>query len=132
MRDMQLMLRAAGPADPDLVWQRYLRPALWSQFSPQIRRVECADPELRAGSRGRVHGPPGLAVDFLVSEVDVEARTWAWQVRVLLLGVRLRLRHGVLCARPGTSTWLLVSGPAPVVLAYAPLARWALGRLVRR
>jgi len=108
MRDMQLMLRAAGPADPDLVWQRYLRPALWSQFSPQIRRVECADPELRAGSRGRVHGPPGLAVDFLVSEVDVEARTWAWQVRVLL------------------------SGPAPVVLAYAPLARWALGRLVRR
>ncbi len=32
----------------------------------------------------------------------------------------------------GTSTWLEVDGPLPVVVAYAPLARLALWNLVHR
>jgi hypothetical protein len=128
---VHLSLDVVGPATPELVWQRYARPARWSEWSPQIRRVDCADEELRAGSTGRVHGPPGVAVDFTVLALDAAARTWSWQVRVLLVGVRLHLEHGVDEDELGVRTWLRLHGPAPVVLAYAPVARWALHRLVR-
>ena len=43
----------------------------------------------------------------------------------------MTLDHGVEPAGTGTRTTLAVDGPAPVVLAYVPLARVALGRLVR-
>lgn len=133
---MQLRLTATGPAHPDEVWDRYLRPRRWSEWSPQIRRVERSDEEIRAGTTGRVWGPPGLAVDFTVTAVDAGERTWSWRVRVLLLGTHLALRHGVedrdpADPRAGTRTWLEVRGARPVVLAYAPLARLALARLVR-
>ena len=128
---VHLSLAATGPATPELVWERYVRPARWSEWSPQIRRVDCVDDELRAGSTGRVHGPFGVAVDFTVVALDPVARTWSWQVRVLLVGVRMHLEHGVEDDELGARTWLRLHGPAPVLLAYAPLARWALHRLVR-
>lgn len=128
---MQQLFSATGPAPPELVWRRYAHPALWSTWSPQIRRVDCVDAELQAGSRGRVHGPPGVAVDFTVTAFDPAAMTWAWQVRMLLLGVRLSLTHGVAEDPLGSRTWLRLDGPAPVVLGYAVVARWALRRLVR-
>jgi hypothetical protein len=40
--------------------------------------------------------------------------------------VHLRLRHGV--ERDGAA-WLTVRGPAPLVAAYLPVARFALHRL---
>ncbi len=67
--------------------------------------MDCADETLRPGSRGRVHGPPGFAVDFIVEVLDpvdfiVEVldpaeQRWSWRARVLLVGVRLHLEHGV-------------------------------------
>lgn len=128
---MQQLLSATGPAPPELVWRRYVRPSLWSTWSPQIRRVDCADVEVHEGTRGRVHGPPGVAVDFTVTAFDPAAMTWAWQVRMLVVGVRLRLEHGVQDDPLGSRTWLRLDGPAPVVLGYAPVARWALRCLVR-
>ena len=132
MGAMQHRLAVTGPARPDEVWDRYLRPARWSEWSPQIRRVDASDDTIRAGTRGRVWGPPGLAVDFTVDAVDAASRTWSWHVRVLLLGIRLSLRHGVSrTSSGGTRAWLDVTGPRPVVLAYAPVARLALRRLCR-
>lgn len=127
---MQQLLSAVGPAPPELAWRRYTHPALWSQWSPQIRRVDCDDETLTGASRGRVHGPPGVAVDFEVTALDQATMTWAWQVRLLVVGVSLGLHHGVQAHPEGSRTWLRLDGPAPVVLGYAPVARWALGRLV--
>ena len=70
---------------------------------------------------------------FEVREVDEPTRTWTWRVRLAPGGlVRLHLEHGVEAHEDGSATWLHVTGPAPVVLAYAPLARLAMTRLVRR
>ncbi|WP_353946125.1 SRPBCC family protein [Streptomyces sp. HUAS MG91] len=127
---MRLTLSEQGGADVDTVWQRYARPVLWSAWAPQIRSVE-TEPELRAGIRGKVRPVAGPAVRFVVTAVDHEARTWSWRVQAGPF--RLRLDHAVdRCGPSGTATRLTVTGPAPVVLAYAPLARRALRRLVRR
>jgi hypothetical protein len=121
-----------GAAPVDEVWERYASPARWVEWAPHIRRVDTTAPRIAPGVRGRVHGPSGLAVDFVIGEVDEQRRTWAWDVR--LSALRVHLRHGVEVdpADPaGTATWLRISGPAPAVVAYLPVARLALGRLVR-
>lgn len=126
---VKLTLRARGAADADTAWQRYLHPALWPTWAPQIRSVETGD-TLCAGMRGRVRPVVGPAVAFVIASVDPEARTWSWRVQAG--PVRMRLSHAV---RPygttGCATRLTVEGPLPVVLAYAPLAQVALRRLVR-
>lgn len=84
---------------------------------------------LRAGVRGRVRGPLGVAVPFAVPEVDERGRRWAWTVGPALL--RLRLVHRVSPGpNGGTTTGLRIRGRAPVLAGYAPLASWALRRLV--
>lgn len=135
----RLTLRASGGAPAAVVWERYERLALWPTWSPQIRRVEADGELLRAGLEGRVHGPAGLAVDFAVTAVDDAARTWSWHLRTAGVGaarisVALDLDHAVLPRGPGAATTLTISGPtvaAPIVVGYAPVARLALGRLVR-
>ena len=127
---MRWTLSATGPAQPDAVWQRYVRPGEWPSWSPQIRRVDCADDALRAGSTGTVHALFGLSVPFEVTEVDPGRRSWAWRV-TLPFGIRLSLRHAVLATATGSRTTLLLDGPAPVVLCYLPLAELALVRLLR-
>lgn len=125
-------LRTRGDADPDTAWERYADPDLWSTWSPQIQRVDLDAPRLVPGARGTVRAGllpwPTLPVPFRVLEVDEPGRTWAWTVRLGPVG--LRLEHGVVPEPGGSATWLTVHGPAPVVAAYAPLARLALGRLV--
>ncbi|MHB9757384.1 SRPBCC family protein [Streptomyces sp. BYX5S] len=126
---MRLRLRVQGAADVDTVWRRYAEPALWSTWAAQIRSVE-TEGVLRAGMRGRVKPVVGPAVRFVVTDVDVEARAWAWRVRAG--PVRMQLGHTVdRSGVSGVSTRLTIEGPALVVLAYAPLARHALHRLVR-
>lgn len=121
---MELRTRAPGRAPADLVWERYAVPARWPDWAPQIRRVECTAERLTAGATGRVHGPPGITISFRITEVDPARRLWAWSVR--WGPVRLRLRHGV--ERDGAA-WLTARGPAPLVAAYLPVARFALHRL---
>ncbi len=127
---MNLTIAAVGPVAPEVVWDRYVHPDRWAEWSPQIRAVDCSDSPVRAGSGGRVRGPCGVAVDFEVLDVDAERRSWTWRVAVPA-GIRLTLAHTV--QQRGSRTWtgLELSGPAPVVLGYAPIAYLALTRLVR-
>ncbi len=124
-------ISVTGRAPAALVWTRYTRPQLWSSWSPQISGVDCADEVIGAGTTGVVHAVLGVRVRFEVTEVDDLAMRWAWTVH-LPLRLRLRLRHWVDPAPGGGSrTGLLITGPAPVVLGYLPVARLALTRLVR-
>jgi hypothetical protein len=129
---MRLTVGAAGSAAVDEVWDRYIHPQRWSEWSPQISSVDCSDDTIRDGSTGTVHGPCGIGVGFEISQVDHEKRCWSWQVRAAF--VTLDLVHAVEAVagrHPGSRTTLEVSGPAPVVVGYLPIARIALGRLVR-
>jgi hypothetical protein len=69
-----------------------------------------------------------VSVAFRIDEVDEGARRWAWTVRRSPLTVRLQ--HGVRGDGDGSRTWLTIDAPLPVVLAYAPIARFALRHLV--
>jgi hypothetical protein len=127
-----LTLRAHGVATVTVAWERYADPALWSTWAPQIQRVDTTMTRLVAGGTGTVRAGllprPTLGVPFEVLSVDEEAREWVW--RAGLGPLRLRLEHGVTEHLTGSSTWLRVHGPLPVILGYAPIARHALGRLV--
>jgi hypothetical protein len=131
-----LGVSASGPRSAEEVWERYARPALWSTWAPQIRRVEVEAERLSGGEHGRVHGPLGLSVDFVVDTWDEDARRWTWTVtpRLPVPNVvpvpTLRLEHGVEAAGTGSVTRLRVSGPALVVVPYLAPARLALHRLV--
>ena len=86
------------------------------------------------GTNGVVRGPLGVPLPFEVLDVDESdpaRRTWRW--RAGALGVHVELEHVVEpdASRPGGSrTVLVLSGPAPVVVPYLPLAWLALHRLV--
>lgn len=127
-----LRLQAHGVAPVALAWERYADPALWSTWAPQIQRVDTDLQRLAAGGTGTVRAGlvsrPTLGIPFRVLAVDESAREWTWEAR--LGPLRLRLEHGVEAHDDGSSTWLRVHGPLPVILAYAPVARIALGRLV--
>ncbi|WP_035856431.1 SRPBCC family protein [Cryptosporangium arvum] len=120
-----------GPGHPDEVWDRYARPGRWPEWSPQIRSVEYAAERITPGAGGTVRGPARLPVRFRILDVDPTGprRSWSWTASTA--GVRLTLHHTVEPTATGTRTGLLVDGPAAVVLAYLPVARWALRRLVR-
>lgn len=144
-----LTLTARGDADPDAVWQQYIHPALWKQWSPQIAGVRIGyGPRLcpptrelviAAGMRGTVRGPLCARVRFVIDEVvDTDdappgthpVRSWAWTVQAG--PVTMRLRHAVRPTTEGTETGLTLSGPALVVLAYCAPAQLAIAYLVRR
>ena len=122
-------LRAGGSAPVEVAWERYLHPSLWPGWSPPIRSVQAPADRLSPGLHGTVHGPAGVRIRFVVTDVDEAARTWSW--RPSFGPVTLSLQHEVRAEPAGSSTLLRISGPAPVVIGYLPLARWALGRLVR-
>ncbi len=130
---MKLTIGATGTASPDVAWDRYVHPALWPTWSPQITSVDATDETLRPGTTGTVHGPLGVAVSFRILDVDHEKRSWSWEVEAV--GITLTLHHGVQLSNAkklgGSATTLVIDGPAPIVVGYAPLARIALGRLVR-
>ncbi|KPC78194.1 MULTISPECIES: SRPBCC family protein [Streptomyces] len=124
-----MTLRAEGPASPEDVWLRYVTPACWPSWSPQIRAVRVDDRRIVPGTRGELVSLFGVRAAFAVESVDEERRLWTW--RVLLGPVRLRLLHEVLRRPGGSATTLRIEGPAVALAAYAGPARWALGRLVR-
>ena len=123
-------VRARGDASVDEAWDRYARPARWPEWAPQIIAVRTGAGRIAAGVTGRVVGPLGLTVDFVVDHVDEPARSWRWTVS--RFGLRLRLEHAVRTTVRGSATTLAIHGPLPVALGYAPIARVALRRLVRR
>jgi hypothetical protein len=128
---MRLTLRADGTADLGLVWQRYVTPALWTTWAPQIRRVDTSADVLAVGVTGTVYGVvPNLGARFEVVELIEEQHRWAWDV--MAGPVRMHLDHrSEARIGGGTSTTLVVDGPVAAVLTYAPVARISLEALVR-
>jgi hypothetical protein len=163
---VQLSLHVTGDADPATAWERYADLDAWTQWSPQIQRVDTGpvhdvgvspdanddtdgeqealdeaepsppspgtDPAPRRitpGLRGVVIGPVGVHVPFEVLAVDETAMTWTWRVRAML--AELTLEHSVTPDGRGCRTDLTIIGPPPLVVGYAPVARFALTRLVR-
>lgn len=127
---MKITVEASGPATPDSVWQQYREPARWPTWAPQIKAVICRDQQIQVGTVGTVVGHLKVSVAFEVTAVDPVGRSWAWRVRAPL-GIRLSLAHAVTDRPDGSATSLTIQGFAPVVLAYAPIARLALRSLVR-
>jgi hypothetical protein len=101
-----------GPRAAQDVWDSYVCPQRWPQWSPQIRSVDYPAETLRAHTAGVVHGPAGLRAQFQVLAIDATGpvRSWSWSVSM-----------------PGLR---LMQGFAPAVLGYLPIARSALRRLV--
>ena len=124
-----LTIRARGPLGPDTVWERYDRPVLWPTWAPHLKQVVYVPRRLLEGAEGQVIAVGGVRARFVVTAVDRATRTWAWRVR--LGPLTLRLQHGVTPRHDGSATWLRLDGPIAVILPYAPLAHWALRRLVR-
>jgi hypothetical protein len=126
---VRLTLTASGPVDVDVAWSRYLRPALWPDWAPQIRRVVYEPDELEAGTTGSVVGPCGVTVTFEITAVDRPARLWSWRVAGPLR-TELDLHHSVSSTAGLTVTTLVIDGPAVTAATYAPVAQFALHRLV--
>lgn len=121
---------AKGRIPPDEVWQRYAQLSRWTEWAPQLSRVDATDDTLAYGVTGRVYGPLGVSADFVVDSVDEAARRWTWTVR--RWPVTVRLEHSVRKRGGGSATSVLIDGPLPVVLSYAPIARVALQFLVSK
>ncbi|MEU6478029.1 SRPBCC family protein [Streptomyces sp. NPDC047017] len=124
-----LTLHAVGPARPEAVWERYACLDQWASWSPQIRAVHADLRHLAPGLGGAVESVAGLRAAFRVGAVDQDRRYWTWRVR--LGPLRVTLRHDVRAHPRGSRAGLTLRGPLPVLVAYAPLARLALRRLVR-
>jgi hypothetical protein len=100
---VQTTLRATGPLPADQAWERYADLDRWPHWL--------------------------VGVPFEVLDVDEQARTWSWRVRVG--PVTLTLDHGIEdLGAAGTRTWLRTTGPALVVLPYSPVAFVALHALL--
>ena len=124
-----LVVDAEGAAAPEEVWRRYSHPSLWPTWAPQVRDVSGADDPVAPEDHGWVRGPFPLRVPFTVLDVDADRRTWSWRVGIGPASVVME--HGVDALRPGSRAWVRIHVPAALALPYAPLARFALRRLVR-
>lgn len=116
-------VRRRGPASKYTIWARYRDPQRWTEWAP-VRKIR-ADGPLRPGLEGEMLTRLGLTVVFDVIEVDEGAGRWTWVLRAGPL--RYRVEHLVEEGRAG----MVITGPAPAVLASVPVARRALGRVVR-
>lgn len=130
--EVRTTLNATGPAAVEEAWERYADLDRWPHWAPQISGVDAPSRRLEPGLCGTVRAAGVVHVGFEVLDVDETARTWSWRVR--LGPVRLHLEHGVETSDPAdrhpTRTWLRTTGPAVVVLPYAPLALLALHSLL--
>lgn len=123
-----LTLRATGPASAPTVWEAYADPQRWSQWAPHIRRVEAIG-RLRPGLAGQVWSVVPTPVSFEVTDVDARGRRWSW--KAMLGPLAMSFDHGVTTRGAGSGTWLTMHGPLPLLVLYAPVARFALHRLTR-
>ena len=131
---VKVTVSASGPADPDVVWDRYIHPRVGRSGRRRSSRSTTRTTRFSAG--GRRHG--ARAVRDRRRFRDSRDR----QRKALLELAGQRRRHhprdgarrssrSVDAGAPATRTTLEITGPAPIVLGYLPIARIALGRLVR-
>jgi len=126
-----MLVDAHGRASADDAWLRFTTPATWSVWAPLIREVDASEPVLAAGTNGRVQGPPGVAVDFEVTHLDPEERSWSWRVGRGAAAVHMD-HHVVPAAGGGSRAFLRVPGRSAALLQpYRIPAAAALKGLVR-
>ena len=126
-----MLVESRGIASADEAWLRFTTPATWSVWAPLIRSVESSEDELAVGTTGRVHGPPGVAVDFEVTGVDPTRRTWSWRAGRGPAEVTMD-HHVVPAVGGGSRAFLRVPGrSAPLLQPYRVPAAAALRGLVR-
>lgn len=126
-----MLVDARGLASADDAWLRFTTPASWPVWAPLIREVEASEPVLAAGTTGRVQGPPGVAVDFEVTTVDPDQRSWSWRVGRGPAAVHMD-HHVVPAAGGGSRAFLRVPGRSAALLQpYRIPASAALKGLVR-
>jgi hypothetical protein len=118
-------VRARGPASKYEIWSRYRDPQRWPEWSRQIAAVR-ADGPLRPGLEGELETRLNLRIPFEVLAADDQAMRWSWRVRVgpATLDIDHDVSDGYAAAR--------LTGPAVIVLPYAPLARRALKAIVSK
>ncbi len=124
-----MLISVEGDAPVDLVWERYTHPTLWSDWAPQIRRVDSDDDPIEHGTRGTVHGPVFTFAPFRIRYVDHRAHVWSWWVGLGIFGVGMD--HGVDETDTGSRAWVRIHAHRYLVAPYVPVARLALKRLVR-
>ena len=122
-------VEVSGPLAAGAVWERYAVPGSWPEWLPQISSVDLSAPRLAPGAKGKLHAPMGVSIPFAVDSVDEQGRTFAWTIRVGLLTLRLEnwVHDG---PDGGAVAGMRVSGPGPLVNAYAGQAQASLERLV--
>ena len=126
-----MLVDAHGRATADEAWLRFTTPATWPVWAPLIRGVDASEPVLEPGTNGRVAGPPGVAVDFEVTHVDPDLRSWSWRVGRGPAAVHMD-HHVVPAAGGGSRAFLRVPGPSAALLQpYRIPAAAALRGLVR-
>ena len=131
--DGSLTVRARGPRSADSAWERYADLDRWTDWAPQIRGVDTdGRRRLEPGLRGRVRGPAGIGCPVRRrrrergrADVGMDGAPRSGAVAV---------HHEIHPQGPGDEsgsvTVLRLHGPLPVLVGYAPVARFALHRLV--
>ncbi|RSZ65562.1 SRPBCC family protein [Corynebacterium hylobatis] len=117
-----------GPAPVETAWQRYLHPQNWTDWAPHLTRVRASTRTIRPGTTGTVTALGVVPARFTVLSVDPDNFAWAWTVWVG--PIRLDLHHDLVAGDNSTLARIRLVGPRPVLLAYRPLMRWAMRRLV--
>lgn len=113
---------AESAAPPEAAWSLIARPSRWPEWAPHIRGAwGLGQPEVQAGKLGAAKLAGIVPVPAKVTEVE-PGRSWTWRVGVLTLVHAVEPRPG------GSRVSMTLDGPAPIVLAYAPLV----GALTRR
>ncbi len=126
-----MLVDARGRASADDAWLRFTTPSSWPVWAPLIRDVEASAEVLAAGTTGRVLGPAGVAVDFEVTRVDPDLRSWSWRVGRGSAAAHMD-HHVVPAAGGGSRAFLRVPGrSASLLQPYRIPASAALKGLVR-
>jgi hypothetical protein len=123
---MRVRIVRRGPAGKYEMWGRCRDPGLWPAWMAGVIAVDADGPVLRAGLEGELRLAGGVTARFDVLDVDERATTWTRVVRLGPASLRVEQR-----VDEGFGS-IEAIGPAIVVLAYAPLARRSLDRLLRR
>jgi hypothetical protein len=129
---MRTTIEASGPVPAAEAWDRYARPARWPEWAPYLLGVEASADRLTSGMTGRVRGPAGVSVPFVVTSLEDRGTSGSWAWRVRFGPIELSFDHGVEPRDTGSRTWLTAEGPLPLLALYLPLARLSLESLVRR